>query len=192
MRPLAALLLLPPLVTGLFVLGGQVGRWTDRVVVQEPARAQSAALPSSHNVVQVVSPAQSSVLPAFSAHGAGEPPSQRADWIARVVAGATPVNPLIVDVRDQRSHPVTPYAVWAVVRDAFPPHEYVRAMRVAACESTNNPALRYLDVNGLVSAGMFSVQEHIWGAVPPDLPGQARQAAAIVAEYGWRPWACAR
>ena len=98
----------------------------------------------------------------------------------------------VIDVRDRLEHPATTYEVWAAIRDAFPPEHYERAQIVAWCESRNDPAMRVLDVNGKISAGTWSVQEDIWGAVPPDILGQAQQVARILRESrrGWGEWSC--
>ena len=79
--------------------------------------------------------------------------------------------------------------LWAV-EIAFPSAERAQALAVAWCESGFDPAVRYVDVNGEWSVGAWSVQPVWWGAVPTDLAGQAAQAAAIVAEHGWRWWSC--
>jgi len=41
------------------------------------------------------------------------------------------------------------------------------------------------------SHGAWQVQPRFWGEVPPDLNGQAEQAAEIASEYGSKPWTTA-
>ena len=41
------------------------------------------------------------------------------------------------------------------------------------------------------SRGAWQVQPRFWGEVPPDLAGQAEQAAGIASEHGSRPWTTA-
>lgn len=90
----------------------------------------------------------------------------------------------------QPNYGVRTEAILAAIAAAFPPRERASALAIAWCESHFDPALRYRDINGEWSEGAWSVQPYWWGAVPADLAGQARQAAAIVAEMGWRSWAC--
>lgn len=65
----------------------------------------------------------------------------------------------------------------------WPCHE---ALQVAACESRLDPMA--LGSHG--ELGVFQVMPTIWGPVPPDAAGQARQAFRIWQEHGWEPWSC--
>lgn len=80
------------------------------------------------------------------------------------------------------------YEQWRAIADAFPESEEWTATRVMMCESGGDPSLAIIDANGEWSIGAFMVQPRWHGAVPRDIAGQAKQAAAIVARYGWTPW----
>jgi hypothetical protein len=92
--------------------------------------------------------------------------------------------PLIVTVTDQREYPAVTYDVWSAIVEAFPPEEWECAAIIAWRESRYQPDA----VGALGERGSFQVRPEYHGPVPPDLHGQAQQAAGIVAAHGWKPW----
>lgn len=111
---------------------------------------------------------------------AGSTPAPSATENATIVATALVADP---EVRSSSQSP----ALWLAIEAAFPPSEQATAYRVAMCESSGDPGA----VGRVGEQGAFQVRPEFHGPVPDDLYGQAFQAAAIVAEQGWRPWSCA-
>ena len=77
----------------------------------------------------------------------------------------------------------------AAIAAAFPASEQATAYRVSRCE-TGGTFWPWAAEPGGHHFGIFQVDPSIWGAVPADIEGQARQAAGIVAAHGWSPWSC--
>jgi hypothetical protein len=73
---------------------------------------------------------------------------------------------------------------WRAVQVFPEDYQYVMA-RIAWCESRFDAAAVG---DGGRSRGAWQVQPRFWGEVPPDLVGQAQQAANIVREWGTDPW----
>ena len=178
MRPLAALLLLAPLVAGLFALGGQVGRWTDERMY---AGAGAATLRDMR---------EGQGRPGTSLLGDARPQDASAPHDLPSLPDR-----LIIDVRDQREHPATRYEVWAAIRDAFPPEEYVRAMLVAWCESRGDP----LRVGRYGERGVMQIHPvhrpfaealgYTWDSML-ELGQNIAVAAALARRDGFGIWSC--
>lgn len=77
----------------------------------------------------------------------------------------------------------------AAIAAAFPASEQAKAYRVSSCE-TGGTFWPWAAEPGGHHFGIFQVDPSIWGPVPADIEGQARQAAGIVAAHGWSPWSC--
>ena len=102
--------------------------------------------------------------------------------------------PIIIEVRDQREHPVIRYDLWAAVVAAFPPGEWWRAAVVAWCEARQDPATD----TGNGHYGLYQFSLGTWRSVGGEgLPSEASlqeqvaRAARLHAARGWQPWACA-
>lgn len=78
--------------------------------------------------------------------------------------------------------------VRGAVEAYFPPSEWATAMRIAWCESRYQP---WAAEPGGNHFGVFQVDPSLWGAVPADIDGQVRQAAAVWLVGGWAMWSCA-
>ena len=73
---------------------------------------------------------------------------------------------------------------WAAIKQFAPQRQYAFA-RIGWCESGfNEEAIG----DGGDSIGAWQVQPKWWGPVPDTLVEQAKQAEAIAAEHGTRPW----
>ena len=73
---------------------------------------------------------------------------------------------------------------WAAIKQFAPERQYAFA-RIGFCESGfNEDAIG----DGGDSIGAWQVQPKWWGPVPDSLVEQAKQAEAIAAEHGTRPW----
>lgn len=77
--------------------------------------------------------------------------------------------------------------VRASVERWFPASEEATAMRVAYCESRDEP---WAAEPGGAHHGVFQVADSIWGAVPSDVDSQVRQAAVVWRAGGWGMWSC--
>ena len=55
---------------------------------------------------------------------------------------------------------------------------------IMVCESNGDTTA----IGAAGERGAFQVLERFWGPVPPDLEGQAAQAASIIARHGIGPW----
>ena len=76
----------------------------------------------------------------------------------------------------------------AAVVEHFPREHWQTVFSVAWCESRYDTAA----VGAAGERGSMQIQPRVWGAVPSDVWGQMRQAAAIVSVHGFAPWSCFR
>ena len=78
--------------------------------------------------------------------------------------------------------------VRASIQRWFPAEQWSKASSVAACETGGTYNVNAVGAAGEI--GIYQVNPYVWGAVPADIDGQVKQAAGIVARYGWGPWSC--
>ena len=122
------------------------------------------------------------IPPAYSALGT-RPVVEGASSPGESQAGEMRAAPFTLAVSDAEAREREFIA--AVVAE-FHPRDWQKAIQVGACESRYDPGA----IGALGERGAWQVQPAVWGPVDSDVRLQARQAAAIVAIAGWKPWAC--
>ena len=171
-----------------------VAAWTAPVIERSMVSGEITGASSS---ASVISPALPNTLSAVRPlDGAGEggqvpprgqagemsansPTPQYPDAIAAIAANSEPsLSALQVRERD----------LVAAVLEHFPREHWQTVFSVAWCESRYDTAA----VGAAGERGSMQIQPRVWGAVPSDVWGQMRQAAAIVSVHGFAPWSCFR
>lgn len=170
----------PPVVgSGVEVAPLEGARVTPRLDVTP--RAEASAVVTQQALTAVATTTAVDAVPATPPPTARLPPP--------FVKPAEPTPVISKESASQLNQGVYEAEAIAAIAAAFPASEQATAYRVSRCE-TGGTFWPWAAEPGGHHFGIFQVDPSIWGAVPADIEGQARQAAGIVAAHGWSPWSC--